>query len=144
MTLTAAPVSDDFPWRGSAPAIAGDPGYFAGGETEDYPVTFTRPTAVDESATTLALRLDAPAPNPTAGATTVRFALPRATRADVGLFDLAGRRVRTLVSATLTAGEHAVRWDGRDAAGASMTAGLYYVRLRADGTVRTRCLVLVR
>ncbi len=37
ITLTATPVSDDFPWDGSAGG-AGGQGSFRGGETEDYPV----------------------------------------------------------------------------------------------------------
>jgi hypothetical protein len=43
ITLTAAPVNDDFPWNGSAPPPAGGPDFFRAGETEDYPVTITPP-----------------------------------------------------------------------------------------------------
>ena len=37
ITLTATPVTDDFPWDGSSGG-AGGQGFFSGGETEDYPV----------------------------------------------------------------------------------------------------------
>ena len=37
ITLTATPVTDDFPWDGSAGGPGGQ-GFFVGGETEDYPV----------------------------------------------------------------------------------------------------------
>lgn len=42
ITLTPAPVSDDFPWRGSA-SVTGGQDFFTAGETEDYPVTITSP-----------------------------------------------------------------------------------------------------
>jgi len=41
ITLSPAPVSDDFPWRGTA-SLAGQD-YIRGGETEDYPVTIQEP-----------------------------------------------------------------------------------------------------
>lgn len=41
VTITIAPVTDDFPWLGSATAAG--PGFFRGGETEDYPITITTP-----------------------------------------------------------------------------------------------------
>ncbi len=46
ITLTATPVSDDFPWDGSAGGPAGQ-GFFRGGETEDYPVTIATPCQID-------------------------------------------------------------------------------------------------
>lgn len=145
MTLTADPVSDDFPWLGSAPpSRSGGTGYFAGGETEDYPVAINATTGVGERTEVVDLQLAPPAPNPSSGVTLLRFSLPRAAHAELGVFDLAGRRVRALTDATLPAGEHATSWNGRDAGGAPVSAGLYYVRLRVDGATRSRCVVLSR
>ena len=45
------------------------------------------------------------------------------------LFDLAGRRVRSLVSGVLPAGEVSREWDGRDEAGHGVHPGVYFVRL---------------
>ncbi|HET7224362.1 MAG TPA: FlgD immunoglobulin-like domain containing protein, partial [Candidatus Eisenbacteria bacterium] len=44
-------------------------------------------------------------------------------------YDLAGRERRVLAAAALPAGEHAIRWDGRDDRGARLPPGLYLVRL---------------
>jgi len=71
----------------------------------------------------------ASAPSPFASETTVRFALPRASRASLAVYDAAGRRVRTLADATLAARDHAFRWDGRTDAGARAAAGAYFLRL---------------
>ncbi|MEO5987855.1 MAG: FlgD immunoglobulin-like domain containing protein [Candidatus Eisenbacteria bacterium] len=68
-------------------------------------------------------------PNPSRGALTLRFRLPLTTRAQVQLLDLAGRVVWSRDFATMPAGEHDVAWDGRDAAGRAVPAGLYFAQL---------------
>jgi hypothetical protein len=145
MTLTAVPVSDDFPWRGSAPPPrSGDPGYFLGGETEDYPVIQVGSTDVPLAARLDALRLDTPSPNPTSSSATLRFSLPRAEAVQLGVFDLVGRRVRSLDAPALAAGPHETVWDGRDEAGNRANPGLYFVRLRASEGTITRAVVMER
>jgi len=72
--------------------------------------------------------LGLPSPNPFHGATSIRFGLAQPANVRLELFDLAGRRVRTLASGVLEAGPHAVSWDGRDERGAEVGAGVYFVR----------------
>ena len=144
MTLTSTPVSDDFPWAGSVTAAGRGPTTFAGGETEDYPLMISTSTGVGDAAGGVAFRLDLPAPNPSPGSVTLRFALPKTTRAELGVYDLAGRRVRTMLAGTLDLGAHTLVWDGRETNGSPARAGLYYVRLRTDEGVRSQCLVLTR
>jgi flagellar hook assembly protein FlgD len=61
--------------------------------------------------------------------------LGRETHAVLAIFDVAGRRVRTLVHARQTPGDHAVVWDGRDEAGREVGTGIYMYRLTAaDGS----------
>ena len=77
------------------------------------------------------------APNPTRGESAIDFALPRAGAVDLALFDLAGRRVRTLLHGDAAAGPVRVRWDGRDGRGVEAAPGVYLVRLRALGQVES-------
>jgi hypothetical protein len=88
--------------------------------------------------------LYAPAPNPFAPATTVRFALPAAGLARLRVFDCGGRVCRTLVDGSLAAGEHAARWDGRDGAARELANGVYFLRLEAGGEERTARAILAR
>ena len=44
----------------------------------------------------------------------------------------------------LTAGEHAVSWDGRDASGERAAAGIYQVRITMGDEVRIRRIVMLR
>lgn len=85
-----------------------------------------------------ALELALASPNPGTGAMRFAFALPRAGAADVGVYDAAGRRVSTLAHGMMDAGRHAVSWDGRDASGSAVRAGLYWVRLVQGGDTVTR------
>ena len=56
--------------------------------------------------------------------------------ANVALYDVAGRRVRTLVDGDLDAGDHAVTWDGRDESGHTLSEGVYFLRMTTAGTAR--------
>ena len=67
--------------------------------------------------------------------------------AAVSLFDLAGRKVRSLLSgARSTPGQHGIRWDGRDNRdnrGDRTGAGAYLVQIHAGAEVRVAKLVVL-
>ncbi len=75
-------------------------------------------------------------PNPTAGAVSVQFAMPRAGRAQVTVTDVAGRRIRSLANRAFPAGSHDLQWDGRDDAGLMTPAGVYFVRIDTGSSPR--------
>jgi hypothetical protein len=85
-----------------------------------------------------------PQPNPFAAGTTLRFTLAHAQPVTLEVVDVTGQRVATLWSGEACAGEHVLRWDGRDTAGALRPAGMYFARLAAGGNVQARKLLLVR
>ncbi len=70
-------------------------------------------------------------PNPFDEGTNIRFALPQRANVELAVFDLGGRRVKTLVSGSNEPGRYAVRWSGRGEDGAPSAAGLYFVRMTA-------------
>ena len=83
------------------------------------------------------------APNPFSTSTTIQFALMRPGSYTVDVYDLAGRRVRSL-SGDAPSGPVTVSFDGRDSAGREMASGTYLYQVRADGVVRTGRMSLVR
>ncbi|HET6349132.1 MAG TPA: FlgD immunoglobulin-like domain containing protein [Candidatus Krumholzibacteria bacterium] len=101
-------------------------------------------TAVGPSVHTPAFTLLGVAPNPFGEQTSVRFNLARNSRVHVDVFDVAGRRVATLLDGVRPAGTGDVRWAGRDARGLRVAAGVYFVRVQAVGETRTQRIVLVR
>ena len=76
------------------------------------------------------------APNPFNPRTTLRFQLPRSTHAELRIFDVAGRTIRTLVDERLPAGTHTLIWDGTDVRGARVPTGIYFAELRGAGESR--------
>ena len=57
------------------------------------------------------------------------------------MYDVEGRRVRSLVHGGSPAGVHPVAWDLRDDRGALVKSGVYYYRLAVAGRTFTRRLV---
>jgi hypothetical protein len=111
----------------------------------DMPVTLTvsdDTTPVEE--TPLAFRFAGAAPNPFNPATTLRFSLPAAGHAELKLYDVQGRLVRSLIDGHLAAGPGEVRWDGRDQRGRQVASGTYFARLMAAGHTSVKSLVLVK
>jgi hypothetical protein len=76
-----------------------------------------------------ALALDRPRPNPAREMTNLSFALPQSGPVKLAIYDMAGRRVRTLASGWMEAGSHQQPFDLRDDAARRIPSGLYFVRL---------------
>jgi hypothetical protein len=89
----------------------------------------------------LTLALAPPQPNPTRGATSFRLALPFETRASLAIFDLSGRRIRSLLEGREAAGERSVSWDLRDDRGEAVPNGIYLARLEASGLTIVRRVI---
>lgn len=102
------------------------------------------PTAVAEGTAEAGWTLSPAEPNPSSGATTLRFVAPSAGPAALSVHDLTGRRVRMLSAEELPAGTHLREWDGRDDHGREVAAGVYYVRLRAPRVERMEKVTLLR
>lgn len=83
-------------------------------------------------------------PNPLNPSSVVRFALPLAARVDIGVVDVAGRHVKTLLRGQLPAGVHRTLWDGRDDAGRPVASGTYFYRLDAGGAILTDKVTILK
>lgn len=167
--LTSAPVARagvflrnlDWSYTGLHAASAADgswcldgvaPGtYHLDVRVDDYRIGLVQNVAVDGSTSGVdigaqlpAAALDAPWPNPAAGAVSFRLRLARDGAATVAVFDLAGRRVRAWADGAAAAGERIIDWDFRDDHGREVPAGRYYLRLEAGGDVVTRPFARVR
>jgi acid phosphatase len=100
------------------------------------------PAAVPQAPVT-ALRLDAPAPDPSRGEVRATLHLPAAMAVDAAIYDAGGRRVRSVLSGTRS-GTVAITWDGRDPSGRDAGSGVFFLRVRAGAQDMTRRLVRVR
>ena len=83
-------------------------------------------------------------PNPFARGTQVSFALGRDRAVRLIVVDVSGRLVKTLLDGTAPSGRTALRWDGRDNAGADVASGIYFFRLESAKEARTTNGILLR
>jgi hypothetical protein len=70
-------------------------------------------------------------PNPCVEATEFSFHLPAESAYRIGIFDIMGRRIRTLNGVT-SGGRHSIRWNRRDDAGTLVRAGVYLYHFTSD------------
>jgi len=96
-----------------------------------------------EHAPPVALALRA-SPNPSFARTSIAFDLPVAGRVSLAVYDVAGRLVRSLVEGPREAGRFVEAWDGRSSSGSASLAGVYFVRLMANGRTLSERVVRMR
>jgi len=96
-----------------------------------------------ERATTATTALRPLGPEPVRDAARFVIDLPSAATEAVVIHDVTGRVVRTLEKGAFGAGRHTVTWDARDASGARVRPGVYWLRLATPGSAITRPVVVV-
>jgi len=83
-------------------------------------------------------------PNPFNPATTIGFYNPELQRVDLSVYDVQGHKIKTLVSGTREAGEHAAVWNGTSDEGHAVSSGVYFYSLKIGKAQSTKRLVLLR
>lgn len=78
-------------------------------------------------------------PNPFNPTTTITFVLPHASDVTLHVYDITGRKVRTLINGQMSAGSHQVVFEARD-----LTSGIYFYRLNTGKFVQTKRMLLIR
>ena len=72
-----------------------------------------------------------------------RVMLPRPMRAEIGIYDMMGRRVRVLNRGPLPGGETILFWDGKNGDARPVVSGVYFARMETPlGSRSTRARVL--
>ena len=100
------------------------------------------PTAVGDVAPAFAITGNYP--NPFNPRTAIEFGLDRTGATVLDIYDISGRKIRTLLDATLGAGRHTVIWDGQDDTGRGLASGTYVARLRVGDQLTSHKLVLTK
>jgi hypothetical protein len=83
-------------------------------------------------------------PNPFNPSVTLNWSAPRGSFATVRVHDLAGRLVADLYSGVMSDAQASVVWNGRDAGGQPLAAGMYVGRITAAGQEKLLKLTLVK
>lgn len=74
-------------------------------------------------------------PNPFNASTTIRYFLPIEETVTISVYNILGRKVKTLHDGLQSAGEQTVVWDGSNQSGGSVASGIYLYRIDA-GSIR--------
>jgi hypothetical protein len=91
-----------------------------------------------------ASKLDQCIPNPFNPRTTISYSIAQPGPVTLRIYDVQGRRVRTLVAGYLRPDRYTVSWNGRDDAGTQVSSGVYFYRLETGSFGAARKMVLVR
>jgi len=83
-------------------------------------------------------------PNPFNPRTTITYNIKNDAAVTLEVYDLKGRKIRTLVSGKVKAGSHSVIWKGDDNNGKPVSSGVYFTRMTCENYVSTRKLILMK
>jgi len=88
--------------------------------------------------------LNANYPNPFNPETTISFSLPENTSIELAVYNIKGKKVKTLASGNMDAGDHESIWYGRDDDGKQVSSGVYFYKLKSDRHTTTKKCVLMK
>jgi hypothetical protein len=83
-------------------------------------------------------------PNPCVSATEIRYEVARTSDVSVKVYNAMGQLVRTLVDERKVPGKYFIRWDGRNAAGARISSGVYFYKMEANQYTATKKMLVVQ
>ena len=83
-------------------------------------------------------------PNPFNPVTTLRYDLPEQSDVTITIYNMLGRKVKTLVNPTQDAGFKSMIWDATNDYGKPVSAGVYLYQIQAGEFVQTKKMVLLK
>jgi flagellar hook assembly protein FlgD len=83
-------------------------------------------------------------PNPFNPSTEIKFHISKSQKVTLAVYDLLGRKVKTLVDENVTAGKYKVDWNGTNEYGQKVASGIYFYRLQTEGFNQTRKMLLMK
>jgi hypothetical protein len=101
-------------------------------------------TGIDDGELPTMFALRQNSPNPFRDGTAMAFNLPTAARTKINVYNVAGRKIATVVDRQFPAGRHSVEWNGTDSAGGHVPAGIYFYRLEAGSHTSTKKMIVLR
>jgi len=83
-------------------------------------------------------------PNPFNPETTIHFSLQKDSRVTLDIYNIKGQLVRSLLNDFYKEGTHLILWNGKDDRGVTVSSGVYFYRMIADGYNGVRKMVLMK
>ena len=89
--------------------------------------------SLDPSPIAVGFRLNRPFPNPFNPSTVISYELPYDLNIEINIFNLLGRKVRSLLNETRAAGQGSTIWDGKTENGHLASGGVYFISVQVRG-----------
>ena len=125
--------------------IARDSDGFVVGSNDNIPNTLVVGTlSIDEDLVPDVFALHQNYPNPFNPTTQIRYDLPEDQFVSVTIYDVMGRKIRSLVNISQAAGYHTIRWDARNDMGEGISAGMYIYTIQAGEFRSTKKMILLK
>jgi hypothetical protein len=83
-------------------------------------------------------------PNPFNPTTSIIYSVEDRSHIKLSIYDVNGRRVRTLLNGTSEPGEHTISWDGRDSQGVTVSSGIYFLCLKTNRGMFSRKMIVIK
>jgi len=83
-------------------------------------------------------------PNPFNNRTDISFTIPATSTIELEIYDIAGRKVKSLYSGSIEAGVHKLIWDGDSDSGNEVSSGVYFYRLKSGAKILVKKMTLLK
>lgn len=83
-------------------------------------------------------------PNPFNPSTTIAFSIANPGHVELSVFNVKGQKVKTLVSESMTTGDHTINWNGKDDQNRNVGSGVYYYKLTSQDNTQVRKAILMK
>ena len=83
-------------------------------------------------------------PNPFNPETTISYDLPEQSFVEITIYDMLGKKVRTIVNEKQNPGHKSILWNAKDDYGTSVSAGLYIYQVQAGNFIQTNKMILLK
>ena len=83
-------------------------------------------------------------PNPFNSQTTIQYQINEPGKVSLKIFDILGKRVRTLVDVEKSPGYYSITWDSRNDDGSDVTSGIYIYELNIKNFCQRKKLIFVK
>jgi hypothetical protein len=83
-------------------------------------------------------------PNPFWNIAQIKYSIPQENHVNLIVYDISGRKIKTLVSGEKTSGSYTVRWNGRDEDGTLVKNGVYFIKLKTKHFSKTNKLIFLK
>ena len=118
--------------------------YKTGGTLTSYQITLPELNTNLEKTQLIDFTLSQNYPNPFNSTTTIQYDLPKESLVNIIIYDMLGKRIKTISNLLQTAGYHEIKWSATNDQGNTVVAGIYFYTIEAGKFRQTKKMVFLK